>query len=420
MSQSLLLFVSLCAVLSVLLALVVLYPWFLTAKASDNRLMQVNVDSFYARLQELESDKNQGVIDETLYNAQVIELKRQLLDAQTKTQTLHRVSGKSRAIVLAWIPILAGMAYLMVGDRTPVFTLWQSQDKLAVVADELMSGKIDIPPEWATKDSTGLMSAIQTNVHKNANDPNRWMRLSELFLSLKANPQAIESLARAYRLDPDNDEIASTYAQVRFFANDGKLDDIARGVLNEVLIRNPSHEGAQMLMAMGETRAGNFKNAQAWVGRLRSGIASKSGDHSTALASLDELSKTIADQEQKASAGVQVAIDIDKAMLAKIGETDTLFVSITASGGGVPYAVQKLGVDSIKDGQVNLTLSDLNAMLPERTLSSARAENVSLLVNARISKSGDPIAQTGDLSANPVPLTKTQNQVSLVINQVVP
>lgn len=420
MSQSLLLFVSLCAVLCVALALVVLYPWFVASQVNDNRLMQVNVDSFYARLQELEDDKNAGTIDETLYNAQVIELKRQLLDAQTKTQTLHRVSGKSRAIVLAWIPILAGMAYLMVGDRTPVFTLWQSQDKLAVVADELMSGKIDIPPEWATKDSTGLMSAIQTNVHKNANDPNRWMRLSELFLSLKASPQAIESLARAYRLDPDNDEIASTYAQVRFFANDGKLDDIARGVLSEVLTRNPNHEGAQMLMAMGETRAGNFKDAQAWVGRLRSGIAKKSGDHSEALASLDKLAKTIDDQAQKAGAGVQVAIDIDKAMLPQIGETDTLFISITASSGGAPYAVQKLGVSEIKNGQLSVGLSDLNAMLPERTLSSARAENLSLLVNARISKSGDPIAKSGDLSANPVPLAKAQNQVSLIINQVVP
>lgn len=420
MSQSLFLFFSLCGVLCVVLSLVVLAPWFLTYKADDNRLMQLNVESFYARLAELEKDKAAGTIDASTYESQVIDLKRQLLNAQTATTQMSRVSGKSRAIVMIWIPVLAAMAYLMIGDRTPVFTLWQAQDNLGQVADDLMSGKIDLPPEWATKDSPALMSAIQTNVHYNADDPNRWMRLSELFLSIKANPQALESLARAYRLDPNNDEIGATYAQVRFFANEGRLDDIARQTLNEILTRTPNHEGAMMLMAMGETRAGNFDVAQAWVARLRSGIAAKSGDHREALASLDKLSKTIDEQATASRQGVQIAIEIDKAMLAKIGENDSLFVSITSSGGGAPYAVQKLSVKQLQNGQITVSLSDLNAMLPARTLSSARAENLSLLVNARISKSGDPIAQSGDLSANPVPLAKTQNQVALVINQVVP
>ena len=85
------------------------------------------------------------------------------------------------------------------------------------MADDLLTGKIDVPPEWAAKESTALISAMQTNVHRNADDANRWMRLSELFMMLEAQPQALEALARANRLQPDNEEIALTYAQTNFF-----------------------------------------------------------------------------------------------------------------------------------------------------------------------------------------------------------
>ena len=90
---------------------------------------------------------------------------------------------------MIWIPILAVIAYMMTADRTAVFTLWQAQDKVGQVADDLLTGKIDVPPEWAAKESTALISAMQTNVHRNADDANRWMRLSELFMMLEAQPK---------------------------------------------------------------------------------------------------------------------------------------------------------------------------------------------------------------------------------------
>lgn len=420
MTPSLMLFFSLCAAVCFLLAWVVILPWTKVNAPNDNRLMQVNVDNFHARLAELEEDKMAGLIDETMYQAQVIDLQRQLLAAQTIYDAYPPTSLKSRLIVLLWIPLLAGLAYLVSGDRTPVFLLWQAQDSLGQVADELMTGKIDTPPAWATADSSALISAMQINVHRHANDADRWMRLSELFLSLDAKPQALEALARAYRLDVDNDEIASTYAQISFFANDGRLDNNARQVLTNLLANNPKHEGAQMLMAMGEARAGNYEQALAWVARLRSAIAAKSGNHSSALGSLDEMRATIESQAQKAALGVAVTVVIAPNLLPKVDANDVLFVSISDSQGGAPYAVQRLAVTAIKEGQVVLNLSDANAMLPERTLQVARQNNVSLVVSARISKTGNAISQSGDLSANPVVLASTANQAEILINQVVP
>lgn len=338
-----------------------------------------------------------------------------------KPKNAHKVVGlKGRLIVIVWVLVLAVLAYLTVADRTAVFKLWTAQDTVGQVADELLTGKIDTPPKWATADSTALISAMQTNVHHNAHDPQRWLRLSELFMALDAKPQALEALSRAYRLNPSDEEIALTYAQTSFFVNNNTLDTNARNALLGILAVNPDHEGVQMMMAMGEMKAGNFTNAKAWVARLRSSIAQKSGDRSQALASLDELLANINAQEQKASQGVAITVNVSDALLAQIGETDVVFVSISAPSGQAPYAVKRLPVSEIKDGKLSVTLSDLDAMMPSHTLSAGRANNDTLMVNARISRTGNAVSESGDLSANPVVLSKTANTAELNISQVVP
>lgn len=160
MTPSLVLFFTLCAVLTVVLAVVVILPWLRAGKAVDNQLMALNVQVFHERIKELTADKDAGVIDEKTFVAQETELKRQLLNAQIYQETYAPVGKKSRLIVMVWIPILAGLAYLLVADRTSVLKLWTAQDTVGQVADDLLTGKIDTPPKWATADSTALITAM--------------------------------------------------------------------------------------------------------------------------------------------------------------------------------------------------------------------------------------------------------------------
>lgn len=420
MTPTLFLFFSLAMLLSVVLAWVVIYPWFSIQGMTDNQLMAVNVAVFGERIAELQADKDAGRIDDATFKAGEIELKRQLLDAQTHAQTHAPMSIKSRAIVMVWIPVLAGLAYLTVSDRTSVFKLWQDMDTVGQVADDLLTAKTDTPPKWATADSTALINAMQINVYHHAHDPNRWMRLSELFMALQATPQALEALSRAYRLDQNNDDIAMTYAQASFFANNGVLDATARDVLRGVLLNTPDHEGVMMMMAMGETRANNFTMAKAWVAKLRESITNQGGaNRQSALASLDELMATIHAQEAKMMAGVNVHVSVINTLLPKIDENAVLFVSIVDVAGGAPYAVKRLSVRELMQG-VTVSLSDLDAMMPEHTLTAGREAGASLAVNARISHSGEAVSKSGDLMANPVILQKGQNTVNLEISQIVP
>ncbi|WP_339340903.1 c-type cytochrome biogenesis protein CcmI [uncultured Psychrobacter sp.] len=418
------LFIALSLFMALILAVIAITPWLRAARIKsnpvDNQLLDINVAVFRERLAELKIDKDSGTIDDTHYQNQKLELERQLLDAQREVTPMVAPGIKSRLIVMVWVPVLAAMAYLLIGNRTPVFELWTSEDKVGQVADDLLTGKIDQPPAWAIEDGRQLISAMQTNVYRHADDPDRWMRLSELFLSLEATPSAIEALSRAYRLSPENEEIATSYAQISFFANEGRLDANIRRVLQDVLVDNPQHEGAQMLMAMGEARSNNFDEAQGWISRLRNSIAAKPGDHSRALASLDELSANINAQKAQAAQGVDVTVVVNSSLLPLVKGDDVLFVAIRDVNGGPPFAAKRLPISVIKQGEANISLSDLDAMMPERTLASAREQKTQLAVIARISHSGNAVAESGDLSGNPVVISSDQNQVNVEINQQVP
>ncbi len=418
------LFIALSLLIALLLAVITIMPWLRATRTSgtsvDNQLLDINVAVFRERLAELKTDKDSGTIDDAHYQNQKLELERQLLDAQREVTPMVTPGIKSRLILMVWVPVLAALAYLMVGDRTPVFDLWTAEDKVGKVADDLLTGKIDQPPVWAIENGQQLISAMQTNVYRHADDPNRWMRLSELFLSLEATDSALEALSRAYRLSPDNEEIATTYAQISFFANKGQLDATSRRVLQDVLAKNPRHEGAQMLMAMGEARSNNFEEAQGWIKRLRSSIAAKPGDHTKALASLDELSANVSAQQQQASEGVEVSIRISASLLPLVKADDVLFVAIRDVKGGPPFAAKRLPISIIKQGKASIRLSDLDAMMPERTLQSARSDKTQLAVVARVSHSGTASAESGDLSGNPVVISAEQTQVNIEINQQIP
>ena len=418
------LFIALSLLIALLLAVITIMPWLRATRTSgtsvDNQLLDINVAVFRERLAELKTDKDSGTIDDAHYQNQKLELERQLLDAQREVTPMVTPGIKSRLILMVWVPVLAALAYLMVGDRTPVFDLWTAEDKVGKVADDLLTGKIDQPPVWAIENGQQLISAMQTNVYRHADDPDRWMRLSELFLSLEATDSALEALSRAYRLAPDNEEIATTYAQISFFANKGQLDASSRRVLQDVLAKNPQHEGAQMLMAMGEARGSNFAQAQGWIKRLQGSIVAKPGDHTKALASLDELSNYVSTQEKQALEGIDVTVKINANLLPLVKADDVLFVAIRDVKGGPPFAAKRLPISIIKQGEASIRLSNLDAMMPDRTLNSARSDKTQLAVVARISHSGNAIAESGDLSGNPIVISAEQTQVNIEINQQIP
>ena len=407
--------------LLLVLSLVIVWPWLRATPASVS-LLELNVSVFRERLAELDSDQQAGRLEPDAYQAQKTELERQLL-AVTDSVDL---SGQRRAprlvigLVFLWLPLLAVAGYVLVGDRQAVYAYWQAQDQYDQVAEQLLTRQIDRVPE-SVKDPIGLLQAMQTHVYRNPTDAQRWLAMSEAYVAVEAIEPALEALSRAQRRAPEDDQIAMTYAQMRFFSQEGKLDDKTKQVLNEVLTRNPQHEGAMLLLAMGLQRAGDYPTSIGYLNQIKAlRLKRDPNPNSEAVVQLDRAIIQAQQLQQAAqSSRIEVDVSLAAALRAQVKPSDTLFVYVRAlQGATIPYAVHKQDVASLLSGQtVRVVLSDQNAMMAERSISVAQQQGVALAVAARISQTGNPIAAAGDLESLPVPIA-TEKQFQLVIDRV--
>jgi len=102
---------------------------------------------------------------------------------------------------------------------------------------------------------------------------------------------------------------------------------------------------------------------------------------------------TLADEGSGGGSGPQfeVQVDLDPALRDQAAAGDTVFIFARATQGPpMPVAAVRKRVDELP---VTVTLNDSRAMMPSRTLSQQKE----VVVGARISKSGRPMAQSGDL-----------------------
>ena len=112
---------------------------------------------------------------------------------------------------------------------------------------------------------------------------------------------------------------------------------------------------------------------------------------------------------------IAVKVTLDPKFKDRIAPTDTLFVfAKAASGPPMPLAIARLTAAQLP---ASVTLTDAMSMMPSMRISVFPQ----IIVGARISKSGQAIAQSGDLQALSAPLPNTRSEpVELTIDQAVP
>ena len=117
-----------------------------------------------------------------------------------------------------------------------------------------------------------------------------------------------------------------------------------------------------------------------------------------------------------AGTGATIAgrVDVAPVLSAKIAPDDTLFIFARAvDGPRMPLAVLRL---SARELPKSFTLDDSMGMAPGARLSAAQA----VVVEARVSKSGNALPQSGDLSGKSTTVKPGAADVKIVIDQVVP
>lgn len=203
-------------------------------------------------------------------------------------------------------------------------------------------------------------------------------------------------------------------------ANGGKLTELATVLLKQLLANRPNHPQALMVLGAASFNSEQYQDAiDAWQSLLAIRDDNSEGAQiirrniDMAKQRLANPQSSVADAAANGGASVQVTVNIDPALQAKIQPTDTLFVfAKAASGPPMPLAVHRQTVPAFP---LTVELSDAKAM--NEALKLSRFPQV--IISARISHSGQAIGQPGDLqgASGIITVASQKDPVSITIQE---
>jgi cytochrome c-type biogenesis protein CcmH len=169
-------------------------------------------------------------------------------------------------------------------------------------------------------------------------------------------------------------------------------------LFDQALARAPNHPKALWYGSMAALQTGDLRKgrdrlqlllAQGPPAELRSVLERQIQDLDEQLG--EEQGATASNEGVAAPAGrsIKVAVSIAPAIKQKFDRALTLFVLARDPAGGPPLAVQRHDSSKLP---LTVELSERDAMMPTRTIASSPR----VQVVARLSRSGNPQAQSGD------------------------
>ncbi len=415
------------AIAMALLALAFTVPPLLRSrKRSQVDRDQLNTAVVREQLAELQSDLESGKLDQAAYTAARHDLERELLDELDREDTPNdRTVNSGRwavALFVPLIPLLAIVLYQQLGAG-------ELLDKIeSGPVQQANTGNGAAPPH----DIKVVVAKLAQRLSEQPDNLEGWLLLARAYGSMQRFQEAANAYKQARRLAGDQPELLIDYADMLVSANGGEFSDEVGQLLKTALQKQPDNLKGLWLMGHwkyqhGDNRGaiedwqqvaqqlppGNAEDAaainqQIQMARARMGV--DTGNPASTATSPPAAAKAAAN----GGAGIKVSVTLDAELADKAAPDDTVFIYARAvSGPRMPLAIAR---KKVSDLPLSVTLDDSMAMSPAMVLS--RFPQVTL--GARISKTGQAIAQSGDLQGIRSPVTPGQKEtVQIVIDEVV-
>ncbi len=330
-----------------------------------------------------------------------------LADAAHEVAAPRPQTGADRFIaammILIALPAIAIPVYLQLGTPTaaPSATTAQPHMNPADMVRELKARIEKAPAEL---------------------EPRLW--LARVYMSTGQYHDAVQTFEALETLAPTELAVLIQYADALAMTQDGKLDGKAIELITRALKIDPQNVTALWLSGIAADQTGDFGAALDFLQRAKE--ASANTETPT-----EELDRLIAEIEARSglkatrpvstastisgNARITAAIDVDPEIRAQLPPTTTVFViAKTPTGPPLPRAVKRV---TLADLPMEIVLDDSLAMSPEFKLSGA----TQVKVIARISRSGNAIAASGDFEGSVGPLVVGPDTTATVlIKDVVP
>ncbi|MDP1775351.1 MAG: hypothetical protein Q8K94_01915, partial [Moraxellaceae bacterium] len=252
-----------------------------------------------------------------------------------------------------------------------------------------------------------FVRVLQRRVQAEPLDADGWLSLGMAFMQARDFGPAQVALARAAEIKPNDLSVVLTYVQSTIVTQQGPMSPKIRGLLGKIMYEYPDHQGALLMHAMGSLRGGELLAARESLLRLQA-LRAELGEDPEADGQIARLlAETEMDADpQELADGFPVEITISSDLVANLPADAVLYVfARPLQGGGMPIAVVRR---SIGQFPVRLVVSDADSLSPDRPLSGEPI----VVLQARISLTGDATPSSGDLEAAAVPVR--QDSRSLV------
>ena len=256
-----------------------------------------------------------------------------------------------------------------------------------------------------------------------------WALLARAYVELGRHQEAVPIYEKAMQLIPDDAQMLADYADALGVLNGRKLEGRPEALIQQALKADPRNVKALMLAGTVAYNHKEFGRAASYWEEARTNLPPETDSEAiqeimAGIAEARELAggrqaaQVATPAAPKKPAGPAVAISgqvtIAPGLAGKGSPTDTLFVfAREMNGPPMPVSIVRA---TKKDLPFTFQLDDSTSPMPSRKLSDVGT----VVIVARLSKSGEAMPKSGDLQGVSEPMKPGANKVTVVIDREIP
>jgi cytochrome c-type biogenesis protein CcmH len=312
------------------------------------------------------------------------------------------------------IPVIAITLYFVRGQ--PQSADPSSTSRSAVPADSQHPHSIE-----------DMLNQLAARLVQQPYDIQGWFTLTNSYMALGRYDEAVRAMERLYQLVGDQPDVLLRYADVLAMSNDGRMSGRPAELVHKALSQEPDNVMGLWLAGMAAAEKGDHRQAIDYWERLLPQLkddpeSQQEVEQLISRARQETMGKdrqvatlTGTDIDDTADHTITVSVSLSPRLEKEVGPDDTLFIFAKAvAGPPMPLAVVR---KKVSDLPVEVILDDSLAMMPSMKLSLFDQ----IQVGARISKTGNAIAQSGDyIGETSIIEDDRAESVSIIIDKQLP
>ncbi len=421
-------FWALMLIMLLVAVVILIYPLLRVRSSTSIAYKDSNLGLYEDKVAELEADLGEGRIDHERYQLARQEIDRELLqDVPEESRDTagfhygHQVKRQPGVAMLVsvFLPAMALLVYMQLGMHA-------ASEQGATQQAQTQTQPQTAQDVGSIEDMTRQLAE---RINTNGGTVEEWAMLGRAYKHLKKYQLSAEAFAKAVEIS-QNPQLMLEQAEAMALANNQRFTPESLVLIRRALEMSPDNANVLWFAGVAEFQAGNYRDTIAHLSRLPDEARKEPDvDHSIRLyiekarealiaqgesvPSMDEILPPVA-ETATSGASIKVSVNISQDVREKFGAADSVFVyAKAASGPKMPLAVQKI---SLAELPAIVLLDDSMAMMEGMNLSSFD----SVIISARITKTGSAMAQAGDyIGEYRVDDVAQASQVDIEINTLV-